>query len=254
MLLRLVLPVLGLLVSHAASAQSVIYLCARKGNVRQVPTPQCVGKEKLQTIALIAGPQGAIGPQGSVGVQGPTGADGAPGATGSQGAAGPEGIQGPPGPAGAQGAAGPPGPSLHVYDASGQQLGILIYASDINEGGEWQVFVPEVGATIRLDPATGALISEPRDVYYDQPGCTGNAFASPSGRLIQSQGLPPTRFFVAVNTPYTTVPNWSQSGNSACVTFGVIQYTNNPVVPLLEVPISALGFSLPVATPLYVAP
>ena len=84
------------------------------------------------------------------GLRGDKGDPGATGPVGPQGPAGPQGIQGIQGQKGDKGDAGPPGSaasSLHVYDANGQDLGILISGPP---GGNMTTFLPLLGAFLRF--------------------------------------------------------------------------------------------------------
>lgn len=212
-MVRIALAVVALLISQAALAQqSVIYLCARKGTVRQVSTPQCVGKEKLQTIALVAGPLGPPGVPGPAGTQGAVGESGAAGPQGLPGTNGADGAAGPQGPPGPQGIPGPVA-ALRVVDNSGLDLGA--YA-----GGELYGFIyafnETVGGILVVRPQ-GWFPRGPDEVFFENADCTGQAYIyAVRAAFILVSDEPSPRFFAATAGPAGQYAVGSRLNGSAC--------------------------------------
>jgi Collagen triple helix repeat (20 copies) len=152
-------------------------------------------EERLDAIELTPGPQGPVGPQGpqgepgpkgDMGDQGEPGAQGSRGERGEKGEAGEPGVQGPAGEKGERGDVGAPGPqgpagaSLHLYDANGQDLGLLVEnngdASFLTFQMNENVFTT-FSQGVRSDDTTFVrLLPNQKTIYFDGPNCQGNAF------------------------------------------------------------------------------
>jgi len=126
--------------TYTRAVGDTISVCVKKSGLVYVigdgfRRDDCKNNDKLLTWG-IQGPKGDKGDKGDIG---PTGLQGEQGIPGSQGE---QGIQGPEGPVGQQGSQGekgdigdkgdkgdqgPAGPSLKVFDANGQEVGLLMY-------------------------------------------------------------------------------------------------------------------------------
>jgi hypothetical protein len=240
-MLRFALLVLALLFAHSASAQSVIYLCARKGNVRQVATPVCVGKEKLATIALVAGPQG------------PQGIAGGDGADGLQGPAGAAGEQGPPGPSGASGIHGTPGQNVRLLDAASVDLGLW---------GTQGLYVASAGGWLAIDLKTGIPVYRLTTYYPFTTDCTGTAYLPP-GTLRGFNAIladdEAERFWLEGALGGTiNIPQGGNMGstfnNGGCDDQTILgHFPATDLSPIQEVT-SEMGLSFPLALPLTMLP
>ncbi len=102
---------------------------------------------------------GSNGGKGPAGSQGPAGTNGTNGSNGAQGAQGPQGPQGPSGPAGTNGT------SLHVVDANGNDMGILVdeYASFYN------VYNTTANIFFSVIKTSGTVFSY---LFYTSSNCT----------------------------------------------------------------------------------
>ena len=124
-------------------------------------------------------------------IQGLKGDKGDQGEQGTQGEPGPKGDKGDIGNVGPQ---GPIGASLHLYDANGQDLGILIKANEFTGGIE--IYMPTLDAvfTLRQSISTnpnGFFVessNQTTQIYYENQNCTGNAYI----RTISFDGMPNT--------------------------------------------------------------
>jgi len=85
---------------------------------------------------------------------------------------GPQGPVGPTGPQGPVGSQGPPG-GVHVFDANGQYLGILLGAG--LSGGAIGVFVPTLSRSVTVG-YTGMVYS--RELLFETNNCTGTPYSS----------------------------------------------------------------------------
>jgi hypothetical protein len=97
------------------------------------------------------------------------------GCEGPEGQQGPPGQQGEPGPQGPTGQAGPPGPTLHVKDANGEEIGLLV---SHNLLGEAHVWLPDL-EMIAMVARNGTIPGDER-LLFTQDACAGTAFL-PSG-------------------------------------------------------------------------
>lgn len=169
-----VLSVVGLW-SYSQAVGNEIEVCVKKGGVvfmigEGFKRADCLRNEKLITWN-ITGPQG---PRGDTGTQGPVGPKGDKGDTGEQG------------PIGLTGQQGPSGSSLHLYDANGQDLGLLIGK------GPYETYLPTLNATLNFTqgiPAhwhDGTWVSLkppsalPKDaggtLFFEELNCAGNPY------------------------------------------------------------------------------
>jgi hypothetical protein len=163
---------------------------AQSGSFNQPPksdiidvTIGAIGPEGPQGEQGPIGPPGPKGDTGSPGPKGDTGATGPPGPiglTGPQGPSGPQGDPGPQGPQGIQGPKGDPGPqgipgvgSIHVYDSSGQFLGVLL-----GLGANIIVFHPDINCQIKIDSNDGNLYGDVI-VRYSERECQGDIYTTP---------------------------------------------------------------------------
>lgn len=204
---------------------------------------------------------GAVGPQGPMGPQGPQGLQGNQGVQGSQGAQGIQGSVGPTGPAGA----------FNVYDNNNNLLGI---ATDFTG----TVYVPSAAVFLPFGengmcgangctsfpgyPLILTLIAPP---YFASNDCSGQAYAGGgvSTSPYKSQALywyaPPGGsaglYSVQVGDSGTVQINsrasFSDPNTSECISIGF--QSSFPAMTLTPYT-GPLPFSIPVATPLRIAP
>lgn len=130
--------------------------------------------EKIAHIELIPGP---TGPQGPVGLTGP------------------QGIQGEVGPQGPQGEHGPAGAQLHLYDANGQDLGILITVDRNSFGLNSLTFFSNEKVTLTFEETPTAVTIGPSTspIFYLENDCSGtpytNVYGNRSSVIVSSQRL-----------------------------------------------------------------
>jgi hypothetical protein len=174
---------LGLLFASTSSAQTVIYGCYNSSNVNLRIVSQntaCSGNETAINWN-VTGPQG---PQGPIG---PTGA------TGPQGPAGPQGPQ------------GVPGTTLHVYDGSNQDLGLLVQADNLT------FYNTSLQQLFRIqNDSNGNPIIANLTVYYTGLNCTGNPvvpleFNPPANYVRGKSYKNPSKIMITSNTSVGTV-------------------------------------------------
>ena len=240
----------------------------------------------------LQGEQGIQGPQGERGLTGDKGDKGDKGDTGAKGSQGKQGEQGEPGPDGQDGTDGLncwdlngnqvcddiedkniddtcdaldcKGP-VHVYDADGQYLGILIdYLPDYQPN-----FVGIVGQRLFLvqifipghNKSTYINLRETRSqtagdilkvyIYYDDVGCTGNPYARISDIIVRDMNN--GRFYYGVS-PISNVLNINSHTDpdypSGCSDYGSPNEFGVAPVLDLNIPEDQFPFSLPVALPL----
>lgn len=109
------------------------------------------------------------------------GKDGQDGAAGADGATGPQGVQGLPG---IQGETGSTGPSaqLHLYDAVGQDLGILIYA----DGMDYRTYLTTLDGIVEFQSYSprDSIVNRRKTVvirgggrfYFNSRNCSGDLY------------------------------------------------------------------------------
>ncbi|MDO8435477.1 MAG: hypothetical protein Q7S89_02235, partial [bacterium] len=142
----------------------------------------CTAEDVLEGIMIICGDvsvlirHGEQGSQGERGEQGPAGQDGEHGVAGAQGEAGPVGPQGLEGQRGPQGDQGIPGDNLHLFDASGQDLGIFISV------GRYRSYLPNLDVLAEFEESGNIEIGihvrlfTDQKVWFGGPNCTGQMF------------------------------------------------------------------------------
>jgi hypothetical protein len=150
-------------------------------------------------------------------------------------------VVGAPGP---QGPPGPAGPTLRVYDAEGAEVGRLI--SQAGPGSPFYILFSSIEAIVEVGVG-GAWGQSEFDVFFSEPGCTGEAFIpiDGAGRVMRAG----SRAFIGRRgVPDEQLLPKSRLQLSFCETF------NGPanLVPADEIDPAVLG--LPVPRPLYIAP
>ena len=153
--------------------------------------------------------------------------------------------------------------TIYVYDANGQQLGILLGnqvggspAATITtlSHTEVQVFIPSLGYIINLNQHTGQITG--CQLYFEGIDCTGNRFTANANMICQDED---GRYFVGLYGPYETSEEYSAliSGSECCYVEsggigGNIQCAYGQEVWYLteEILQKDIPFSLPVVLPL----
>jgi IPT/TIG domain len=121
------------------------------------------------------GPQGPAGPMGPMGPAGPVG---------------PRGLQGL---KGDTGPAGPSGSGLTVVSANGLILGTVVGVTKINSSDPTIVARKEGNVWLAIPVDKSGVVAMGYPVFFDGPGCSGNAFAALDGpttplfRLLQRE-------------------------------------------------------------------
>ncbi|GEM_PF-6018282 len=167
-------------------------------------------------------------------------------------------VQGPSGPIGQQGPMGPQGPAgqqLRLFDANGQDLGVLIDAHP----GTFKTFISPTDVLAGFsDSFSGVRINDTGNgqtrIYFDAPDCLGTAYIAPALRFtllrygfVSSPG--PRYFTYLTNTASTNTPfSISSSGSFGQCTNIVPEATST--IPLREI---TLPFTEPLASPLRIA-
>jgi hypothetical protein len=198
--------------------------------------------------------QGVQGPKGD---KGDTGTQGQPGPTGSHGPKGDQGIQGAVGPQGPQGNPGINGNTIHVFDANGQDLGILIDAGVDVDPPVFKTFIPGLNIIVPFETNTKDQIvivqaGSNGGVYFSGNNCTGTAYSrKPQSQFGSAIGLEVlqkagSRYFV-----YFGMGSTSASGNSVAGVDGVCTAYSwyFDAYPLTEI---ILPFTQPIAWPLII--
>jgi hypothetical protein len=153
-----------------------------------------------------SGPQGPAGQQGLKGDTGSTGPQGPIGLTGPQGVPGligPKGDIGPAGPQGIQGESGVAVATFHLYDAGGQDLGLLV--SSDKGMNNCEVYSPSLDAKfafiqgISTDPMIYHVeLAIKMPVLFSNENCTGDPYQDVlynGGIMPQSVVMAGNRFF-----------------------------------------------------------
>ena len=239
--------------TYAFATGSVIRACAKKnGEVYLIGTgfqrATCARGDQPLTWNI----QGLKGDKGDPGATGPIG---------PQGPAGTQGIQGIQGQKGDKGDAGPPGSaasSLHVYDANGQDLGILISGPP---GGNVTTFLPSLGAFLRFttDHPGGTPYMHPEFsgggyIYYQQANCQGTAYitgdASDPYQQIYVDTPDVSGLMIPFGTPQVSITAYSaRQPGGACTTNDLGVSPNGAAETVYPVQSVTLPFNLPLAYP-----
>jgi collagen triple helix repeat protein len=239
---------LGLLFASTSYAQQVIYGCynSSNGNLRIVSQiTACSGNETAINWNVIgpqgpAGPTGATGATGAMGPAGPQGVTGSTGPTGPQGPTGPTGAIGPQGPTGPQGPQGIPGTTLHIYDGSNQDLGLLVQADNLI------FYNTSLQQLIRIqNDSNGNPIIANLTVSYTGLNCTGNAAVAlsfnPPANFVRGRSYNnPSKIMITSNTNLGTVEFRSYAqpsgGPTTLVCFNnTSPYPTGPALLVVEV-------------------
>lgn len=115
-------------------------------------------QEQIANIQLIPGPIGPQGPQGDVGLVGP------------------QGEQGP------HGEIGPAGSQLHLFDANGQDLGILINAEA--NASYFRTYIPTEFVFLNFDQSRNSSsisVTPTGTIYFHLENCIGTPYAGGPG-------------------------------------------------------------------------
>jgi len=184
---------LALCLCPTAQAEELT-VCIRSTGALYLIGPQYKRQEcrtsrgEMMTTLNTVGPLGPIGPTGPQGEVGPAGV----GLKGDKGDTGVQGIQGEPGPKGdrgIQGLQGEPGNVLHLWDANGQDLGVLT--------GTYATYVPDQKILLTFDvtrnedgSGSASVASSGNSVLFPQMNCTGTPYtnASSSPNIIRIAG------------------------------------------------------------------
>ncbi len=193
--------------AYSEAAGTTISVCVQKdGDMRMIgigfSNSACKNRETLVSWN-IQGPKGDLGAKGDAGLIGATGTPGIAGINGK------DGVDGLIGTKGDKGEAGTPAPSLHLFDANNQDLGILLGS---NNGGEYQIYIPSLKLTTILqskdnpNPKYIQLIPEHwgDTIEFEDTNCTGVAvsgYASVNSITQKSSVNGVTHYYRAVPVP-----------------------------------------------------
>lgn len=162
--------------------------------------------------------------------------------TGPQGPKGDKGDKGDPGEIGPQ---GPSGSSLHLYDANGQDLGILLDTDAINlDRATTYLLNPGIFLTLSQSSQSIRVVNEDA-VWFTEDNCTGTPYArglgNPGATIVSRSG----RAFKFINGDgRSDFSNASRLAGGLCSNN---QGTFELLHPMVEV---SLPFSIPLAWPL----
>ncbi|MEK7621885.1 MAG: hypothetical protein AAB415_01770 [Patescibacteria group bacterium] len=160
--------------------------------IRALQTEVAKLSDIVAEIELTPGPEGPEGPQGEQGEVGPMGPEGPQGPAGEQGIQGEPGSAGPQGEHGEPGERGPAGSPLHLYDANGQDLGILLSA-DPSAATYFISYLPNPGIFLELRQVGRTVKIENEDaVWFGQKNCIGTPYGAnngnPGGTFVHRHG------------------------------------------------------------------
>lgn len=205
-------------------------------------------QEQIDNIELIPGPKGDKGDPGELGPKGDKGDTGERGPKGDQGEKGDTGEQ------------GPAGTSLHLYDANGQDLGILINTNytkhfTIVPGTDFVIQFSDNDQTqeAKVFSANGGGSGGINRVYFTEPNCEGtpmvNTGANTPHRLALLKTGAPLKYFrfTGVGNTSLEVQSYSNTNPVQCQS---IQTIIGDASILEEV---LLPFTEPLAWPLTIA-
>lgn len=253
--------VLGLtmgLWTYSQAVDDIITVCVRKSGLAYVigggfKHSDCKNNDTLLTWNIQGpkgdkgdtGPRGELGPVGPKGDRGDVGEQGPIGLTGSQGIQGESGPKGDKGDTGERGEIGPQGPAgtrLHLFDARGQDLGILINSDHL--ATSFTTYFPEQEVFMEfIQSRFNVSISQNSPIYYSGLNCTGtartNKLGNPHGGIVGYDG----RIF-----KYTAEPAVF-NGDMLSVNAGGACVNNSGNFPYPVVEITS-PFTLPLAWPL----
>lgn len=183
------------------------------------------------------------------------GPPGPPGEQGEQGEPGTQGEQGEPG------LPGMPGDSLRVFDANGVEVGIPVHIGyGPSSPGSlliWEVFVPTIGRVIRITPSGWFVHCGSGRMWFETADCSGQAYVESdyAGCLhVPTVTNNPALFYVPSVEPRTSIASPAYiDPDSVCTSIGTSPHIlwTAPVEPIAP---SEIGFPLPLAAPLRVAP
>jgi hypothetical protein len=174
---------------------------------------------------------------------------------------GPQGPQGEPGEPGVPGTPGSDAKVLHVFDATGADIGIYAGsdASEELEGVPWRyrIFLPNSEILLSVFGIDGIQKREDVWFYYESADCTGTIYAREAGRLIRTVTVVNfADLYIAVGTEAAVIQPHSKSWRYPlpdiynCVTQTGVTVTAAPATVID--PATDLGFSFPLPAPLYV--
>lgn len=193
------------------------------------------------------GPKGDKGDQGEAGAQGPQGLQGEKGEAGEPGAQGPAGEKGEKGDAGAAGPQGPAGASLHLYDADGKYLGILLNAGRSGSDRLYHTYMPDVNLFFEFSERrvqrTFDMLTDTNHVWFTESNCTGTPMSRSgdnptySSTIVMANG----KTYRTTNEHLGIVPALSRIDGQDCVSFSpqlADVFKMEEITPPFTVPLS----------------
>lgn len=155
-------------------------------------------------------------------------------------------IPGPEGPQGPVGPPGPPGPQLHLYDANGVDLGILLGFGNHDASS----FVTSLNAIVPFTKNAGFTVSVsigPENIFFLQPNCIGTPHIDYNAwpyRITKSYNQ---NFYRSINSGSAGNIYQSRFTSDGCVS-GPSTSNSGALYPLEQI---TLPFPQPLVWPLY---
>ena len=173
----------------------------------------------LRVKPAIPDPRGQTGPAGSDGVTGPTG---------------PEGPE------------GPPGIGIGVSDGAGADLGLLVEWGSPSGDGPTISYLPAIDALVSTSRTTLPHIYSGSDVWFQFPGCQGDAFIDRRAAGFLTPAGAPDRFFVGRPAVAASTSYYSYLTDANC-----IEATGSrDLIPAEEIT-EPLGFTSQLVAPIW---
>lgn len=134
--------------------------------------------------------------------------------------------------------------SIHVYDASGQYLGVLLERGKMQD--EVVIFIPGMGKFTAIKQTTGEI--ESTSLTYDSEDCVGTPYFAGGVDFIRKCGA---KYYLG-GAKARNIPRVStQIASGECLQWSPVYDKLTEMFEASEIPESSIPFTLPVALPLH---
>ena len=133
---------------------------------------------------------------------------------------------------------------IHIYDASGQYLGILVERGKMQD--EVVIFIPSIGKFATIKQSSGRI--ESTNLTFDTEECVGVPYFAGGVDFIKECG---GKYYVGGAKARNILRVSTQLASGECLQWSPIYDKLTEMFEAAEIPESSIPFTLPVALPLH---
>jgi|GEM_PF-2398049 len=134
--------------------------------------------------------------------------------------------------------------SIHVYDASGQYLGILLERGKMQD--EVVIFIPGISKFTTIKQTTGEI--ESTNLTFDSEGCVGSPYFAGGIDFIRKCG---GKYYLGGTKTRNILRVSTQIAGGECLQWSPVYDKLSEMFEASEIPESFIPFTLPIALPLH---